>query len=55
MEKEEKTFIVTANPETVMLSEKNSELKELLLDEETIIIPDGSGIVKCANRIRNTY
>lgn len=41
-----KMFIVTANPETLMTSEKNENLKRALLDEKTYIIPDGIGIVK---------
>lgn len=41
-----KMFIVTANPETLMTSEKNENLKKALLDEKTFIIPDGIGIVK---------
>lgn len=43
-----KTFIVTANPETLMIAEKNEELKNALLDSNTIIVPDGVGIVKGA-------
>ena len=39
-------FIVTANPETLMTSEKNENLKRALLDEKTYKIPDGIGIVK---------
>lgn len=41
-----KMFIVTANPETLMISEKNENLKKALLDKKTYIIPDGIGIVK---------
>lgn len=41
-----KTFIVTANPETLMIAEDNDDFKTALLDENTIIIPDGIGVVK---------
>lgn len=41
-----KTFIVTANPEAFMLSEKNKEYRNMLLDKNTEIIPDGIGLVK---------
>lgn len=41
-----KMFIVTANPETLMISEENAKLKEALLDNQTTIIADGIGIVK---------
>lgn len=46
-----KTFIVTANPETFMMSENDEEMKKLLLDKETILVPDGIGIVKAARMI----
>lgn len=47
----EKMFIVTANPETLMMAEKEEELKTALLDEHTTIIADGIGIVKGAKII----
>ncbi|MGN1330295.1 MAG: WecB/TagA/CpsF family glycosyltransferase [Clostridia bacterium] len=43
-----KMFIVTANPETLMIAEENKKFKECLLDNETIIVPDGIGVVKGA-------
>lgn len=46
-----KTFIVTANPETFMKSREDDELKTLLEDKETILVPDGIGIVKAARSI----
>ena len=45
-----KTFIVTANPETFMMSEKDEEMRKLLLDNDTLV-PDGIGIVKAARMI----
>lgn len=47
-----KTFIVTANPEAFMLAEKSEKYMEILLDKNTIIVPDGIGLVK-AGRILN--
>lgn len=41
-----KMFIVTANPETLMIAENNSNFKKALLDDETTIIADGIGVVK---------
>ena len=46
-----KMFIVTANPETFMMSENDEEMKKLLLDRDTILVPDGIGIVKAARMI----
>lgn len=45
---EKKMFIVTANPETLMIAEENEEFKKCLLDKETVIVPDGIGVVKGA-------
>lgn len=42
----QKMFIVTANPETLMIAENNNEFKKALLDNETTIIADGIGVVK---------
>lgn len=47
-----KMFIVTANPETLMIAEKNEEFKNALLDNNTTIIPDGIGIIKGAKMLK---
>ncbi len=49
LKEDKKTFIVTANPETFMIAEKEAEFAKLILDKETIIVPDGVGIVKAAH------
>lgn len=49
--KNEKTFIVTANPETLMIAEENEEFKKCLLDSQTVIVPDGVGVVKGARML----
>lgn len=49
--KNEKKFIVTANPETFMKSESDKEIKKILEDEGTVIVPDGIGIVKAAKML----
>lgn len=41
-----KMFIVTANPETLMIAEKDRNFKSALSDDSTTIIADGIGIVK---------
>lgn len=46
---EKRMFIVTANPEAVIFSEKDSEVEALLYDCDTTIVPDGVGIVKGAH------
>lgn len=46
---DKKTFIVTANPETLMIANKNQEFDKCLIDGNTIIVPDGIGVVKGAN------
>ena len=45
----EKQFIVTANPETYMLSNVNKTINHILYDEKNLIVPDGISIVKTAN------
>lgn len=51
LKNENKMFVVTANPETFMKSESDEELNTLLNDEETVLVPDGIGIVKAARSI----
>ena len=46
-----KTFVVTANPETFMISEKNEDVRKMLLDKETVMVPDGIGVLKAGKRI----
>ncbi|MCI9233866.1 MAG: WecB/TagA/CpsF family glycosyltransferase [Bacilli bacterium] len=46
-----KTFVVTANPETFMIAEKETEFANLILDEKTTVVPDGIGIVKTAQML----
>lgn len=52
LKENKKTFIVTANPETFMKSVEDEELNTLLHDKETILVPDGIGIVKAARNIK---
>lgn len=39
-------FIITANPETFMLTRDDNELMDIILNEENDVIPDGIAIVK---------
>lgn len=44
----EKTFVITANPETLMIGEEMPEFDAILKSEDTLIAPDGIGVVKAA-------
>ena len=46
VDEEKKRFIVTANPETLMTGLETDELDTILLDDDTMIVPDGIGLVK---------
>ena len=48
----EKKFIVTANPETLMIAEENSEFKNIILNKNAVIVPDGIGIIKGAKILK---
>lgn len=52
LEHDTKSFIVTANPETFMIAEKDADMRRLLLDQDTLMIPDGIGIVKAAQMLK---
>ena len=43
-----KMFIITANPETLMIAEKDDEFKKIILNKETTVVADGIGIIKGA-------
>ncbi len=45
-----KRFIITVNPETLMMSEKDKELKNIL-DGNYSFVPDGIAVVKVARKI----
>lgn len=49
LEKGQKKFVVTANPETFMIAEKNLQFKNVLEDKDVEIVPDGIGVVKAGN------
>ena len=44
----EKAFIITANPETLMIGQESKEFDKVLKSKDTIITPDGIGVVKAA-------
>lgn len=45
---DEKSFIITANPETLMIGTEIGEFDKILKSEHTLIVPDGIGVVKAA-------
>ena len=45
-----KEFIITVNPEIIMKSYKNIEIKEMLLNDNNILVPDGISIIKKAKQ-----
>lgn len=45
---ENKKFIITANPETFMIGQRDLEFDKILSSTYTTIVPDGIGIVKAA-------
>ncbi len=49
IKKDEKAFVITANPETLMIGKENSEFDRVLKSEKITIVPDGIGVVKAAN------
>lgn len=51
LKSDKKTFIVTANPETFMISKKDDELEKILLDENNVIVPDGVAILKASHML----
>lgn len=48
---QQKTFVVTANPEALMIAERDEEYRKMLLDNKTEIVPDGIGLVKACKKI----
>ena len=40
------SFVVTANPEIFMMGKNYAEMDEALLDDNTLIVPDGIGVIK---------
>ena len=51
LDKKEKMFIVTANPKTFNIAENDKDFMNMLLEDETTIVPDGIGIVKAARML----
>ena len=52
LDREEKAFVITANPETLMIGQRDAEYDAILRSVDTTIVPDGIGVVKGANMLR---
>lgn len=46
-----KRFVITANPEILVMSEKDGEIEKMLNDPDVSIIPDGIAVVKAARML----
>lgn len=49
LEKKEKTFIITANSETFLLTKKDNVINKVVNDKNNYVVPDGISVVKTAN------
>lgn len=48
---DEKKLIVTANPETFMMADRDEQMRSVLMDPDTTIIADGIGVIKGADKL----
>ncbi len=46
IEAEENCFVITANPEILMMGKKIPEMDAALMSKETLLVPDGIGVIK---------
>ena len=53
LERRNKSSIITVNPETIILSEEDKIVKEIINNKEYILVPDGVSVVHACNRIGN--
>lgn len=51
LDNNKKKFIITANPETLMMASNDDEISKMLLDENNSIIPDGISIIKAGKTL----
>ena len=51
LDREEKAFVITANPETLMIGQRDETYDAILRSADTTIVPDGIGVVKGANML----
>ena len=46
LEAQERCFVITANPEILMMGKKIPKMNEALMDQDTLLVPDGIGVIK---------
>ena len=51
LKNKKRMFIITSNPETFELANKNEDFNKMLLDDNVTLVPDGIGIVKASRMI----
>ena len=51
LSKEERCFVITANPETFISGKNDPSFAEMLLDDETQMVADGIGIIMGAKKL----
>ena len=54
MDQGQRMFIITANPETMMIGDSNEGMDQALCSPESTIVPDGIGVVKAAEQLGKT-
>lgn len=55
IQNEKKLCVVTANPEILMLAERMSKVRNLLMAEDTLIVPDGIGILMGGKKLGYSF
>lgn len=51
LENDTKKFIITTNPESIMMAENDSVMDEMLLDESVDLVPDGIAVIKACQML----
>lgn len=52
LKQNKKRFVITVNPEILVMAQKDNSLDGMLLDEETSLVPDGIAVVKACRKLK---
>jgi len=52
LDNKKKTFIVTANPNTLMCTENDIVMNDILLDKNVLVVADGIGIIRALKMLK---